>query len=569
LGDGDISGFWFWANGLFGIALMVVFAVVARAVWPRIERTDGIELKRDDAPELLDFIDDVRLGVGKPRLHRVIVTNRMEAGIQQIPRLGYFGWYRNELVLGLPLLLSLTKQEVGAIVAHEFAHLSGSSDRLGAWVYRSRIYMAQVLHDIEEKGRLGSWPFLLFYRWYQPLFAAYSFAVARKLEYEADKVAAELASPQAMIDALARIAIANDYIRDVFWNEIWQVVGKQPEPTKLVYGKLGVALVTLAKWGGAAESFNRNREGRTDYSDTHPSMSDRAQALGVAARVPPIISDAAAWLLPNDGAQLVVAFSERWQADVAEEWTEHYTEIRSRAQRLAALDEAATKGALSDADALERGALAETFIDTEAALVRYEQAMSWTENKAAPLYEIARILLKLRRDEGLVCLKQVIELDDDSIVPACKLAETYLNELDRGAEAADFVRRREAHEKLLANDRADRSEIGRADRLFSHECGEEKLEEIERVIGIARKKGLRRAWMVRKATKHRDWATAYFLVCDFGSYRRSEEEVEEIRTEMIAGLEGQTDVTVLLCDPDERWLPTKVNMVANAKVFPR
>jgi tetratricopeptide (TPR) repeat protein len=284
--------------------------------------------------------------------------------------------------------------------------------------------------------------------------------------------------------------------------------------------------------------------------------------------VPPAISDAAAWLLPNDGAQLVVTFSERWQSAAAEEWSKKHAEIQSNLQRLAELDAAAGDGPLNDAEALERGFLAERFIDTEAALLRFEQALGWGGNNAAVLFQIGRILLDLGRDEGLLCLKQVIDQDDDSIVPACELAESYLAEAGRSGEAADFVRRRSAQMEILNADRADRSQIDRADKLTPHGWDDEQLEDIMRAIGIARKKGLRRAWMVQKETRHRAWEAAYFLVCDFGSYRRSDEELELLLTEMSGYLKNCGNICILLCDPNERWLPTKVSMVNNSKLFP-
>lgn len=569
IADGERSGFGLWLAGPFGIALMLAIGVVARATWPRSREPDGVRLRSGDAPDLFALIDEVRGKMGNPRVHRVYVTDSMDAAVRQAPQFGYFGWHRNELLLGLPLLLSLTKQEVAAMLAHEFQHLSGTHDKLGAWVYRSRALLGRMARDIEAKNRFGARPFVRFYRWYQPFFEAYSFAFARAQEYAADELAAEAVSAQGIIDALARISIANDYIRSVFWNEVWSEVGRLAEPPRLVYGKLGIALVSLNKWDGSAESLDANLDGGFGYADTRPSMRDRARTLGVEVRMPPAISDAAAWLLPNDGAQLVVEFSERWQNAVSAEWTEKHTEIQKRVQRLAALDAAASKGPLNDKDALERGFLAEQFIDMEAALMRFEQALEWTGNRAPPLFQIARILLELGRDEGLACLKQVIELDDDSIVPACEMAESYLDDAGRGSEATDFIRRRKAHQELLDDDCVDRSQIGRADNLFPHECSDEKLEGIMRVIGVARKRGLRRAWMVRKATKHRHWEAAYFLVCDFGTYRRSEEDMDDLLSEMAEGLEGQKDVTILLCDPSERWLPTKVSMVANAKLFPQ
>ena len=42
----------------------------------------------------------------------------------QLPRLGIFGWYRNYLIIGMPLMKSLTCEQFKAVLAHEFGHLA-------------------------------------------------------------------------------------------------------------------------------------------------------------------------------------------------------------------------------------------------------------------------------------------------------------------------------------------------------------------------------------------------------------------------------------------------------------
>jgi hypothetical protein len=56
-----------------------------------------------------------------PRFHHVLVTDDFNAAVVQAPRLGLFGWYRNYLLIGLPLAKALTVEQFKAVLAHEFA----------------------------------------------------------------------------------------------------------------------------------------------------------------------------------------------------------------------------------------------------------------------------------------------------------------------------------------------------------------------------------------------------------------------------------------------------------------
>jgi hypothetical protein len=91
-----------------GIALIILATVIVRALWVRVEPPAGIEIQREHAPRLFLLIDKIRNALGTPVFHHVLIVNELNAAVVQIPRLGIFGWQRNYLLLGLPLLLTFT-----------------------------------------------------------------------------------------------------------------------------------------------------------------------------------------------------------------------------------------------------------------------------------------------------------------------------------------------------------------------------------------------------------------------------------------------------------------------------
>src|SRR5947208_2584067 len=82
------------------------------------------------------------------------------------------------LLLGLPLMKSLTPAQFEAVLAHEFGHLAGGHGRVSNWIYRLRLSWARLLSALEGR-KAGSWLFLPFFNWYAPYFSAYSFPLAR------------------------------------------------------------------------------------------------------------------------------------------------------------------------------------------------------------------------------------------------------------------------------------------------------------------------------------------------------------------------------------------------------
>lgn len=563
------SGFVSGLAGKLVIAMVLLTGVVARAMWPSFGSPDGLRIRKSAFPELYSFLEDVQKNAGNPKVDRVYVTDEMNAAVSQTPRLGLFGWYRNDLILGLPLIQTLSRQELAAVLAHEFGHLSGEHGRLGAWVYRTRAVMSRILNTIERKKYFGSWMFLRFYRWYAPYFAAYSFALAREQEFEADRMAASVTSPQVIIDALVRVSAGDDYMGRVYWGEVWDEAGSRPAPPENVYNGLGERLRSVCDWDETQSTFEAMLERKTDHSDTHPSLSDRAEAVGVIPRLPSTAEERAVSILPDIGAGLAEELSKLWQAMVVENWSDRHNEIEGQRAQLVDLDAAAETGILSEDDAMTRGYLAEEFLGAEAALSRFEQAVEWSNGADRALFAKGRLLLELGRDDGLVCLEQVMDRNADAIVPGCQLAQSYLMRAERTEEAADYERRKEAQESILQDDWVDRNQVNRDDEFVSFDGDPEKVADIRQSIRKLKRKGLKRAWLARKVTQHRQWDNMYVLVCDTTWRRRWSEDTDALQTKLAQALEHHDDVVVLVCDVGDSWLRDKARAVPDAKIFPK
>lgn len=90
--------------GKIGLPILGLMVLVLRALWVRITPPDGMRLDARNAPELVAEVERVRCAVAGPAVHRILLTDDFNAGVSQVPRLGLFGWPRNYVMIGLPLL---------------------------------------------------------------------------------------------------------------------------------------------------------------------------------------------------------------------------------------------------------------------------------------------------------------------------------------------------------------------------------------------------------------------------------------------------------------------------------
>lgn len=459
------------APGLLKLALPVGFFcwVLVRALHVRLQRPEGIALTADRAPALFAEIARLRRLGRVPRLHRVLVDDRLNASVSQVPRLGLLGWPHNDLVVGLPLLLALSPDAFRAVLAHELGHLSGQHGRLGAWIFRVRVTWIQVVGALAEKRSRMVGLFRGFFRWYGPYFGAATFALAREQEREADRFAASAAGARASADALVGVALADALLDDRFWPGLQRRACAEPEPPDghlaLLGGELAVGLDPAA----AEEALRRLLLPRSRGQDTHPSTAERLAALGEAPRVPPPPRRSAAeHFLGPALADVRAALEARWRDSAREPWAREHEQGRARERRLAELEARSAGGPLGAAEASERAALVERQRGRAAALPLAAAVVAEHPDHAPARFALGRMLLADGRDDGLAHVERAIALDAEAELPGAQLIARHHLALGRADAARPWIARAERLEAWNEAAQAERAEVRVGDPLEPH-----------------------------------------------------------------------------------------------------
>ena len=251
---------------------------IFKAMWIRFTPPQGHNLKHNEAPQLFAEVEQIRKALRAQRIHRIIITPELNAAVAQIPRLGMLGWPRNYLVLGLPLLNMLSVEELRAVIAHEFGHLSKSHARFGNWIYRIRQVWYLLLSRLEQDRSALAGIFTRFFDWYAPYFNAYSFVLARANEYEADHESARITSAPIAAAALTKVYTLADYMDNTYWQSLFDKVKHEQHAPPHAYTQLINSTFHIPK-EILTEKFKDVLTHKTDLHDTHPALVDRLRSL--------------------------------------------------------------------------------------------------------------------------------------------------------------------------------------------------------------------------------------------------------------------------------------------------
>ncbi|MGE0486212.1 MAG: M48 family metalloprotease [Gammaproteobacteria bacterium] len=500
------------------IILGVLVYTLVRALWVRFEAPAGQRLERRRFPALHAEVDGLAHALGTPRIHRVLLSADFNAAVAQTPRLGIFGWPRNTLILGLPLLLALSPDQARAVLAHEFGHLSGRHCRFNAWIYRVRVTWSRVMDAFDHSSGFGSGFLRRFFDWYAPYFNAKSFALARANEYEADAIAARLVSPAATAAALLRTAVLAPLTQAAYWNPLVARAEREAEPETAPFSGLARFL--------AAPSLDEERLGRelaaarrveTGHGDTHPALTDRLAALGHAPPPwqTPAGSAAAAWL-GEACVEVIAAFDRDWYEQNADAWRQRYGEAAQARATLAAL-EARTPEDLDDGELWQRAALTEHFEPGCDPLPLYRDYQSRCPDDPDVDFAIGRVLLA-RGDEGGLAALERAAAKLELVQPACELAWDFLVAAERRADAAAWRERAERHADLVAAASRERQGVTAGDLLQAPGLSDEARDFLrERLAALD---GLKHAWLCEKVVAHLPERPVYVLAFQARGWRK-------------------------------------------------
>jgi Zn-dependent protease with chaperone function len=475
---------------LGAVAVGVGWAIL-KGLWVRLPAPTGELLTPATAPRLFELIAELQSQLQAPPFHQVLLDGDFNASVAQVPRLGLLGWQRNYLVLGLPLLQALGPDEFKAVLAHEFGHLSARHSRFSGWIYRMRRTWERVVGELVQQQQRGAFLLTWFLDWYWPKFNAAAFVLSRVNEYVADAHAARLAGAGNAARALLRVSQSGAQLGEAFWPGVFEEAKRSPAPPPDVFDRLGCAL----RQGPAPDQAGRWLRAAflipTGTQDTHPSLTDRLQALGqlpaglptgaTPSGLPPVPGPTAAEaLLAPNLAGLTRTLSRAWHTALAEGWQARHREVQELTAELAR----ETAKGLTDADPARLWHLATLALrlDGDAAALPFVNRLLELEPAHAQA-NFVRGRYELARDNaaGVPFLEQAMKSDRECVPVATELLEGFFQRSGRREDLRQLGSFLDGHDSLMAQAQAERADVTVRDPLAPHAFTDEQRRHLEEV----------------------------------------------------------------------------------------
>ncbi|RHW40371.1 hypothetical protein D1B31_12545 [Neobacillus notoginsengisoli] len=404
------------ADGHFTFGSLKVLAItgglsffIIKSLFVKMQLPQGHYLKENEAPELQKAISDISNKLKTPKIHAIVLDDDFNAAVLQHHKFGLFGPKKNILLIGIPLMSSLTREQFISVLAHELAHISHSDTSFGAMIYRVRMTWAQLMTSLEKNEQFGTFLFRKFIQWFYPRYSAHTFVMARQEEYAADAAAARVTSPEAVRDTLCAISIGAQYYYEDYFKELFEESSKNnavPQPYSQFFNKSQRLDPVIAN------SFLKNQLDReSSVFDTHPCLTDRLKAIGMTSNIPKNEESAVDYFFSNPES-ILQQFNQSWLEWNGEKWNDHiasYNEAKNRLQELENRKELDLQGKF------DKAVLVRQLVGNEPAAALLEEIIAqYPEEGIAPAYlSLGNIYLHKEEtaQKGEVFIKKSVDID--------------------------------------------------------------------------------------------------------------------------------------------------------------
>ncbi len=423
---------------LGAVLLTIGIIQTLQFAWIPLEPEAARVLSREEAPVLFECLDRIQKETGAARLDCVEARWDFNAGVSEIPRLGFFGWPRHRLRIGLPLLEALTPHEALAVLAHEMGHLSARHGRFGMWIYRLHRTWGRLIDEFSKPPATQTArrlrPLVVgVINWYWPLVQAYIFVLSRAHEYVADQASSECVGTSVAANALWKIACLELRSEQKFWPELWQRAATDPNVPEDVVCEFVRFLRESPAPDDARRWCERAAQSLTDHADTHPCFADRVRALGLAPEeflhggFPRNANPSAAeFLLGESLSRVGRETSALWREEAKGNWQARYSHAMVVQRQITAIGPGPTADEPNPELLWEKAQKLLTLGQTDEAEPLLRQLVTLKPTHSAANFVLGKQLLDRLDAAGASYLQQILNTEDDEMIPqACAALTSY------------------------------------------------------------------------------------------------------------------------------------------------
>lgn len=309
----------------------------------RVDRSNLIEVTEQQEPQLFNMIREIVETVGTTFPKKVYLSSEVNAAVFYDSSFwSMFFPVRKNLLIGMGLTNTITREELKAILSHEFGHFSQKTMKVGSYVYNVNQVIFNMLFENESyeslaqewsdtsgyfsvfvviAGKINAGIQWILRKLYVVVNKSYM-GLSREMEFHADEIAASVTGFEPLKTSLLRMALADNSFNNVlnFYNS---KIGLNIKSNNLYHDQSAV-MHFVAEFNNIPlknllpdisleeqSKFNKSKLVISDQWSSHPTTEQRISRLEKSGFTADITSDAPANTIFSDAEKLQQQITEK------------------------------------------------------------------------------------------------------------------------------------------------------------------------------------------------------------------------------------------------------------------
>lgn len=514
-------GFYPWVAIAFGVILFLILrmhTLLLEVFRFHVAGSLGNGVSVEDAAgqKLLDEVTELAgQGKGRVKVKKLFIANSIDIGIGRVETENR-RFHRNAIVVGLPLLQSVSPDQFRALLRSELVLLGMPVGRLFLRYVGKLSAWQRLLQNLSDKRHWANSLFSRLHSEFTPRIVAHLFHLSRISHSAGDAAVVKSGYLSELRDGLANLAYKHRIMAKLIWPGLYRKADDTGATTLDPFTEIQAQLAAEQDLEEAKLKLNEALS-MHDNVRLVPGPSERLGMLNVTAPVPDEQQPAADYYLGDFLPRVIENVNKSWNQSFSDSYSETLFRRRQVREDLESLLQEAesTSDAVKESRLLLRaGQISEELMidesDWEEPLELYRRAIFANPNSAAAHLAAARLLLTRGEDEGLDLLRSILQSTDEvePRVYAYEITESYMRQKGLADELKQFEEeyfetwksaRTTLNSQQLAAEK-ERASLQPGDPLQHHELSEKDVRALRRVL--ERYPLAREAWLVRKQVQY-------------------------------------------------------------------
>jgi hypothetical protein len=270
-----------WLIAGVQVLLLLSGGLVSHAIFRmRFRPPTGLKLEPTQFPRLFELLQEVRQEYGNPRIDRVVLRDRFEVRVVKTPCNGFPLCTTRTLVIGLPVLLTLSPLDLHVLLARRVGQLAGQHSPLTSWLYSLRDMWAQYLYGCPYDENPAVKFLCGFFRGFVPFYRELSVPLARHSELDADLYALQAMNDADVARAISAQVIVDTFLARRFWPGIVRTGSQSTRPETLPHAQMANLFARGLGEEQLRSTLEQIEKESADATSAVPSLAERLENIG-------------------------------------------------------------------------------------------------------------------------------------------------------------------------------------------------------------------------------------------------------------------------------------------------